>query len=395
MNISNRRINIIIDDINSFYSLIYSIINNIKEDFSKKNLEQYYLNNKDRQYKSIKTFNKEIRSLFYNNTILNIEYWKTRGWTEEEAVIKIKEEQKRRSFLGAEKMKQLKTDDPYKWKSLINTNIEFYIEKGFTKEEAEIKRKERQRTFSKDICIEKWGDEMGMSIWSNRQSKWLDSLSKTIIDNTLKDSKSSSYFKNKFGNDWIFNAIDSNSFNDKELIKNIIKNSNNIDEFCDQVVKEKTIYSLREITFIFNSKIISDYFNVSSKELKHKLIEKYGLITGKYGTIRYFNNHICRSNGEYYIARKLKDLNIDYVYEKKYPSGNWVSDFYIKEKDIYVEYMGFLKNDFFSKSNKDICDIYKEKYNMKMDYCLSNNINFIFESDYKIIILKLIENDFR
>jgi hypothetical protein len=395
MNISNQRVNIIINNLNSFYSFINSIINNIKEDFSNKNLEQYYIYNKDRQYKSIKTFNKEIRDLFYNNTILNIEYWKTRGWTQEEAVFKIKEEQKRRSFFSAEKMRQLKNHDPYKWKSLINTNIEFYIEKGFTKEEAEVKRKERQRTFSKDICIKKFGKKKGTDIWKERQTKWLDSLSKTSIDNTLKDSKSSSYFKNKFGSDWIFNAIDSNSFNDKELIKKIIKNSNNIDEFCSQVVKEKTIYSLREITFVFNSNIISDYFNVSSKELKNKLIEKYGLITGKYGTIRYFNGHICRSNGEYYIAKKLKKLNIDYIYEKKYPNENWVSDFYIKENNVYVEYMWFLKNDFFSKNNKDICDDYRERYNMKMMYCLSNKLNFIFESDYKIIIKKIIENDFR
>ena len=36
--------------------------------------------------------------------------------------------------------------------------------------------KERQRTFTLDKCILKYGEELGYDIWSNRQTKWLASI---------------------------------------------------------------------------------------------------------------------------------------------------------------------------------------------------------------------------
>ena len=123
------------------------------------------------------------------------------------------------------------------------------------------------------------------------------------------------------------------------------------------------------------------------------ILSKYGIIPSKFGNIRYFNNHICRSNGEFYISKKLKENNIEYEYEKKYPDSNFISDFYIKKFNLYVEYMGFLKSDFMNKHNFNICQEYKKKYEIKKNLCLEKKINFIFESDYKLIINKILNYD--
>lgn len=57
-----------------------------------------------------------------------------------------------------------------------NTNIDYFIHKGYSKEEAEKLLKKRQATFSKEICIEKYGEEKGLQVWKDRQEKWQQTL---------------------------------------------------------------------------------------------------------------------------------------------------------------------------------------------------------------------------
>lgn len=58
-----------------------------------------------------------------------------------------------------------------------NTNQkEYWIKKGYTEEEAIKKVSERQTTFSKEICIEKYGEKEGIKIWEERQKKWQATL---------------------------------------------------------------------------------------------------------------------------------------------------------------------------------------------------------------------------
>ena len=42
-------------------------------------------------------------------------------------------------------------------------------------EEAQEALSERQRTFSKERCIEKYGED-GLKVWEERQNKWLETL---------------------------------------------------------------------------------------------------------------------------------------------------------------------------------------------------------------------------
>lgn len=60
-----------------------------------------------------------------------------------------------------------------------NTKIEFYLKRGFNEEEAKQKLSERQTTFSKEICIEKYGEEEGVKIWKDRQERWIKNNKKS------------------------------------------------------------------------------------------------------------------------------------------------------------------------------------------------------------------------
>ena len=55
---------------------------------------------------------------------------------------------------------------------LLPNQIEYWAKKGFNAEDSKIKVSERQRTFSLDICIEKYGKEEGEKRFSDRQTKW-------------------------------------------------------------------------------------------------------------------------------------------------------------------------------------------------------------------------------
>lgn len=73
------------------------------------------------------------------------------------------------------------------------TNIEYYLSKGYEYEEAYIKLKERQTTFTLDKCIDKYGLEEGTLIYSKRQEKWLKSLYKNFQINGDGRSKQSKF----------------------------------------------------------------------------------------------------------------------------------------------------------------------------------------------------------
>lgn len=61
-------------------------------------------------------------------------------------------------------------------KKTYTTRLDYWTNKGFTEEESEQKLKERQTTFSLELCIEKYGEEKGKEIYTARQEKWQKSL---------------------------------------------------------------------------------------------------------------------------------------------------------------------------------------------------------------------------
>jgi len=58
-----------------------------------------------------------------------------------------------------------------------NTRIEYYLEEAQANYDlADWLLKQRQCTFSKEICIEKYGKEKGLKVWKDRQDGWQNTL---------------------------------------------------------------------------------------------------------------------------------------------------------------------------------------------------------------------------
>ena len=73
---------------------------------------------------------------------------------------------------AVDKMLQTISENPEKQ----NTRLEYYTKNGLSLDEAKLARRKRQLTFSKDICIQKHGEEKGLSIWQARQDRWQHTL---------------------------------------------------------------------------------------------------------------------------------------------------------------------------------------------------------------------------
>jgi len=82
------------------------------------------------------------------------------------------ETQQRRSLM---KTKDMETN-PEKYKGIQPNQKEYWLKQGYTEEEAIMKVKERQTTFSLDICIAKYGKEEGLKRFNERQDKWQKTL---------------------------------------------------------------------------------------------------------------------------------------------------------------------------------------------------------------------------
>ena len=97
---------------------------------------------------------------------------------------------------------QDKWGDDYelKSKSRSTTSKEYWIEKGFSEEESEEKVSERQRTFTKEKCIDNFGGVEGLRIWQERQDKWQSTLNSKSVEEiehiNKKKSKTVTYIAN-------------------------------------------------------------------------------------------------------------------------------------------------------------------------------------------------------
>ena len=104
------------------------------------------------------------------------EFWLKKEFSEEEAILKIKEFQGSLSKKRHDKYRVaiVQTDETEinRYKSQNPVNIEYWLLRGFSEDEAKQKVSERQRTFTLEKCISKYGEEEGRKRWIKRQEKW-------------------------------------------------------------------------------------------------------------------------------------------------------------------------------------------------------------------------------
>ena len=70
------------------------------------------------------------------------------------------------------KMLKTKAENPQN----ESTRLDYYISRGYSEEKAREKLKKRQTTFSLEKCIEKYGEKEGYEKWLARQEKWQKTL---------------------------------------------------------------------------------------------------------------------------------------------------------------------------------------------------------------------------
>ena len=134
--------------------------------------------------------------------------------------------------------------------AIKDTNIEYYLNQGMSVFEAKLALKERQRTFSLEKCIKKYGKEEGTKIFKERQKRWIKSLKKNFNENGFTNM-----FQSKLGN---------------LIITDISKNLNitNINDYVEYYIHDYEYDRGFVYDFIYNDKIIEingDYWHCNPK----------------------------------------------------------------------------------------------------------------------------------
>ena len=403
-----------------------------------------------------------------SNRKTNKEYWLKRGYTEEDSIKEVSRFQKENSLKFLDK-KINDEDFRNDVMSKMPNRVEYWLNIGYSESEAKEKVSNRQSTFSLEKCIEKYGNEIGIDVWQKRQLKWRDSLNRSDYNGRdNKDSKSISFYKNKYKENWISEYIQLykniedirylTSFKSYEdLILQLIYDRNKVSEIKRKILnplvyevysiskteinkflsdnykvntgtieyykhlygdkwvskfinetyyKDKkdvlrmisydnyqslildlvSEYSITEIILKIQNKIISNYYETTYEDMFNYLTNLNPYIESKFGRMRYFNNHLCRSDGEFLIANFLKDKNIEYKYEKVYYGTKMRCDFYLPYYDLYLEYTGMNTTEHIQKYKTK-----KELLSFRFNVIFSNDITYIKNEIQNYVI----ENNYR
>jgi hypothetical protein len=181
----------------------------INKGYSKEEAANEISNQQKKSSKSVKTYHgkskKMLKEKGYSDeeikriclTPTNVEFWVNKGYSENDAKEIISKRQ-------VESAKQVDFE-----KRLLPSNTGYWINKGYSKEEAKLKVSEHQTTFSKEICIKKYGEEEGLKRFTERQNKW----SKSLTENgNLKMGYS------KISQELFYSILDECSINGRENI---------------------------------------------------------------------------------------------------------------------------------------------------------------------------------
>lgn len=343
---------------------------------------QYEIDNtKKLSYKQIKPWIKKI--LNYPESIYQPRFLYCMGWDEDSIINFISEKQKNNSKIIANK----KRENPELYYSSTTSNIEYWLTKGYSSDEAKIKLSDRQKTFSKEICIKKYGEKDGLKRFYDRQTKWINSLNNLPNYDEIQTKKTLYDYDKKDINYLI--EISSFTNKTKQLILKYI-DCDTIDEFVENIISEIDIKRYSDIQPYFNSLLIGKKYEKTISEIKNLFLSKipYSISKQVYGTPIYHNGIRFKSIKEYELAIFFESMNVEYIYEKNYPNGSFKYDFFIPEKNCYVEYYGMLDG----KRKNSLDDrllFYKKKMEQKNKFCEENNLFLVQNTDFNELINEL------
>ena len=124
----------------------------------------------------------------------NIEYWLAKGFSEEDAKIKLSELQSD----NVNKFMEKRKNDPEKYKDIWNTSIGYWLNKTDGDEEAaELLLYERQAVGRLSKFQERYGKKDGKRKWKERQIKWQDTMKAKPIEEIERINRAKQ-FKNSY-----------------------------------------------------------------------------------------------------------------------------------------------------------------------------------------------------
>ena len=133
------------------------------------------------------------------NSAWSMNFHKYDGLSNEEKIAKIKE-----LSVRAQTSRNIRHNN--------TTKIDYYLTRGYTMQDAKKALRERQRTFTVEKCIAKYGKEKGLQIYEDRQKRWQNTMKSKPIEEIERINKAK-LFSNRRG----FSIIS------QELFENIVK----------------------------------------------------------------------------------------------------------------------------------------------------------------------------
>jgi hypothetical protein len=332
-------------------------------------------------FKGLKKWYRDIVN--YPESIYDNNFLKLMGWEENEVYEFISNKQKENS----KKLSDKKINNPELYYDKSPKRIEYWTKKGFSEKESIEIISKSQRTFSKNICIEKYGENKGMEIFNSRQKKWINTLNSNC-DLLELNSRKNSY---RYGYINIENLIERSSFLDetKQIILECIKQKN-ISDFVECVLSKIDVKSLSDIIPYITSNIVSKHYNEDKGHIKKTFLDIVSnkLCIGYYGQPVYNNGIRYKSVKEYKLSILLEETNNDFIYERRYPNSRFISDFYLPKYNLYIEYFGILdKKNINNLDEKQL--MYYNKMNEKILFCEKNKINLIHDTNFNKLYEKL------
>jgi hypothetical protein len=189
------------------------------------------------------------------------EYWIKRGYGEKESIQKSSEIMNMIHNKSTIKRK----NNPDKYKDILTTQIGYWLKKGYPEKEAKEKLIERQKTFSLDKCIEKYGDKIGEDVFNKRQWSW-----SKLMEDKYKNGDYLKFRKELYSKDEL------------KLFENIIEKLNihdNVYYGKKQYYRTfKSIGKTFSYDFVYNKKVIEfngDYWHCNPLLYKADYFHQY------------------------------------------------------------------------------------------------------------------------
>lgn len=247
------------------------------------------------------------------------------GFTEEQAEIEVKKRAKTREEKMEKHRKQHRESGDYK--KFSNCCIEFYLERGYSQDEAEEILKQRQATNKLETYIKKYGEELGYEKFMERNKRWSENIEKRYKDGEFSKCPCSDF------------SLSSS----KEMI------------FCEKLIK------------LLNQYIDDTYkIHINKKDDKQYVIFSDGrryfydfVVTGKTKRIIEFNGDFWHMNPKIYqptdmnrVKNKSAQELWDYMEQKKRVAREqgfeivevWESDWKKDEQSVLEKCVNFIIN---------------------------------------------------